>query len=168
MRAQNAMIAGLVAFGLLAWPPPAAAGGPAGVLPIEKERIVLPAPIAFANNTARILPDSRKVLDSVAATLETHLDIARLEIGVHTDSRGSGAYNERISQQRADAVARYLKGKGLPGERLEAVGYGEQRPIASNRTAAGRAKNRRVELVVRKRCPAGRIFVEGACKARSD
>ncbi len=166
MRTRNAVIAGLVVFGLLAWPPAVKGGGPAGVLPIEKERIVLPAPIAFANNSARILPDSRKVLDSVAATLETHLDIARLEIGVHTDSRGSGAYNKRISQQRADAVARYLKGKGIPGERLEAVGYGEERPIASNRTAAGRAENRRVELVVGKRCPAGRIFVEGTCKPR--
>ena len=144
----------------------AAAGGQAKVLPIEDEQIVLPAPIHFKTTSPRIDPASFTVLDSVAATLETHMDIAQVEIGVHTDSRGSGAYNKKVSQARADAVLTYLKGKGLPRARLTAVGYGEERPIDTNRTAAGRARNRRVELVVKKRCPAGLVFKDGTCKAR--
>jgi len=147
--------------------PEAAGDEPVGVLPVKDDRIVLPGPITFKSGSADILPDSHKLLDSVAATLETHMDIARLAIGVHTDSRGSGAYNKRISQQRADAVLSYLAGKGLPRARLEAVGYGEERPIADNRTEEGRARNRRVEFVVTTRCPRGQVFCDGACKARA-
>lgn len=147
---------------------PAAAGDePAGVLPLKDDRIVLPVPILFESGSARIRPESRKPLDSVAATLETHMDIARIEIGVHTDARGSGAYNKRISQQRADRILLYLLGKGLPRARLEAVGYGEERPIANNRTEEGRARNRRVEFVVTARCPPGQTFRDGCCKART-
>lgn len=150
-----------------AWFSPVTAGGDlAKVLPIQNERIVLPAPIAFKTGTPEIHPDSHRLLASVAATLETHMDIALVEIGAHTDSRGSGAFNKKTSQQRADAVLAYLVGKGLPRDRLVAVGYGEERPIDSNRTEAGRSKNRRVELVIKKRCPAGLTFSDGTCKAR--
>jgi OOP family OmpA-OmpF porin len=70
----------------------------------------------------------------------------KVEIQGHTDSRGSLALNERLSQQRAEAVRDYLIGQGIAAERLTARGYGPHNPIASNETADGRAQNRRVEL----------------------
>ncbi len=118
------------------------------VLPVEKNKIVLPEPIAFLHGKDQILPESHWVLDSVAATLETHMNVQLVEIGVHSDSRGSSAFNKRLSQQRAENVLRYLHKKGIPRERLSAVGYGEERPIDTNRTESGRAHNRRVEFVI--------------------
>ncbi len=128
------------------------AGKQARVLSIEGDQIKLPEPIRFRAGTSEIVADSNWVLDSVAATLETHLEICRLEVGVHSDSRGSGAYNKRLTQEKAHRIRRYLTKKGIPQNRLTAVGFGEERPIDSNRTADGRAKNRRVELLIRKRC----------------
>ncbi len=165
MRANTRIVVGLALLALGLHPPVANAGGQAKVLPIQDERIVLPEPITFKTGSPEIKPASHRVLDSVAATLETHMDIALVEIGVHTDSRGSGAFNKKMSQQRADAVLAYLAGKGLPRDRLAAKGYGEERPIDTNRTAAGREKNRRVELVIKKRCPAGLVFSDGTCKS---
>jgi len=164
MRARFAIAGSLLLIALGSSSPVAAGSGPAKVLPIHDEQIALPEPIAFKTGKADIHPDSRWVLDCVAATLETHMDIALLEIGVHTDSRGSSAFNKRMSQQRADSVLAYLVGKGLPRERLVAVGYGEERPIDTNRTEDGRRRNRRVELVIKKRCPAGQVFIDGKCK----
>ncbi len=154
----------LCAGGPAARPP--TSGKPAGVLPVEAERIRLPEPVQFDTRKSGIKPASFPLLDSVAATLETHLDISRLEIEAHTDSRGSAAYNKRMSQERAEAIRRYLVGKGIPGARLVAVGYGEERPIDTNMTAAGRANNRRVELLVKARCPAGQVFAGDKCRSR--
>jgi OmpA-OmpF porin, OOP family len=137
-----------------------------GALPIQDERLVLPEALAFQPTTAELLPGSLELLTSVAATLETHMDIRTLEIGVHTDSMGSDLHNKRLSQDRADAVRRALVEKGVQPGRLRAVGYGEERPIDTNQTAAGRAKNRRVELVITARCPAGQIFVGDGCHPR--
>jgi outer membrane protein OmpA-like peptidoglycan-associated protein len=71
-----------------------------------------------------------------------------VEVGGHTDSVGSEAYNQGLSERRADAVRDYLMSKGVKASRLTARGYGESRPVASNDTEEGRAENRRVELVV--------------------
>ena len=69
----------------------------------------------------------------------------------HTDSFGSDASNNDLSQRRADAVRAYLLSQtGLPENRIAAIGYGESRPIATNDTAEGRAKNRRIDLVIRR------------------
>ena len=65
----------------------------------------------------------------------------------HTDRIGSDAYNQKLSQRRAESVRQYLIGKGLPASRLDAIGKGESNPIADNATAEGRAQNRRVLLV---------------------
>ena len=123
----------------------------ARVLPIKGDRIVCDKPLQFKTRTAELLPESRVVLASVAATLETHLDLAVVEVGVHTDSRGSGAYNKRMTQERADSVRLSLIKMGVKAARLKAVGYGEERPVASNRTAEGRASNRRVEFIIKTR-----------------
>src|SRR5438046_8488542 len=69
-----------------------------------------------------------------------------IEVSGHSDSTGSDAFNLTISQQRAQAVANYLIGQGIPATRLRVVGYGATRPVADNATAAGREMNRRVDL----------------------
>lgn len=72
----------------------------------------------------------------------------RFLIEGHTDDRGRDAYNLNLSDQRAASVRSYLTGKGIPASRLESKGFGEARPVASNKTAAGRQENRRVELSI--------------------
>jgi len=72
----------------------------------------------------------------------------RLEIEGHTDSVGSDALNQTLSQKRADAVLAYLIQQGVPAAAASAAGFGKNRPVASNETAEGRQLNRRVELVV--------------------
>jgi OOP family OmpA-OmpF porin len=74
---------------------------------------------------------------------------ASIEIGGHTDSDGSEAYNKRLSQSRASAVKSYLTNKGMSENRLTAVGYGELDPVANNGTKEGKAKNRRIEFKVK-------------------
>lgn len=72
---------------------------------------------------------------------------ASIEVAGHTDSRGSDAYNMKLSQQRAEAVRNYLVSKGIAADRLSAKGYGESQPVAGNATDEDRFKNRRVELI---------------------
>jgi len=86
-------------------------------------------------------------LDKVVTTLKS-MPTLRIRVEGHTDSMGDDAANLRISQQRADAVRSFLISMGVPADRLEAVGYGETRPIASNQTAEGRARNRRTAFEV--------------------
>ena len=73
-----------------------------------------------------------------------------LKLGVygHTDNAGTDAYNERLSEERANSVKSYLLSKGLKENRIETKGYGSSKPIADNNTAAGKAKNRRVQIVL--------------------
>ena len=75
---------------------------------------------------------------------------AEFHIEGHTDSQGSKAYNEKLSRERAASVMNYLTTKGIDASRLTSEGYGELRPIATNRTAAGRQLNRRVAIVLEK------------------
>jgi fibro-slime domain-containing protein len=102
--------------------------------------------IHFAFDKATITSDSSGVLAEVTSLLRTSPSL-RLRIEGHTDSTGNAGYNRDLSQRRADAVRAYLVAR-LPGvaARLRAQGLGPDRPLASNRTAAGRAQNRRVEL----------------------
>ena len=72
----------------------------------------------------------------------------RMAVQGHTDNRGSAAYNRELSQRRAQAVVKYLTDKGIAPERLDAKGFGPDRPVATNDTAEGRAQNRRVEFKV--------------------
>ena len=71
-----------------------------------------------------------------------------IEVAGHTDSTGSDAYNQRLSERRAQSVAQYLEGQGIRPLRIVTEGYGERYPVASNETAAGRQQNRRVELTL--------------------
>lgn len=101
--------------------------------------------IRFANGKADLTASSTPVLMEIATAMKANPEV-KVEIQGHTDSRGSLALNERLSQQRADAVRNYLMDQGIAPERMTARGYGPQRPIADNGTADGRAQNRRVEL----------------------
>jgi len=103
--------------------------------------------IYFRTNSAEFTPKTYPVLDAIVVIMKKY-PAARFRIEGHTDSVGSAEYNLKLSQRRAEAVRNYLISKGISPDRLEAVGYGETRPIASNRTAAGRAKNRRVEIIL--------------------
>jgi OOP family OmpA-OmpF porin len=111
----------------------------------EGEEIVLQG-VGFAKDSAALTSDSRRVLDEVATRLNRYPEM-RFEIGGHTDSTGSAAYNQQISEQRAQAVKDYLVAKGVAVGRLEIRGYGQQKPIADNAQANGRALNRRVSLL---------------------
>ena len=101
--------------------------------------------VYFHSNKDRIRGRSHRLLNNVAQVLINHPEI-KVRIEGHTDARGDDAYNKDLSQRRASAVMTYLVKKGVPAERLEAVGFGEEKPVASNDTPAGRAQNRRVEF----------------------
>ncbi len=103
--------------------------------------------IRFNAGQAGINSASYPLLESIAAVAARCPD-ARIEVAGHTDSSGAAAFNLRLSQQRADAVRSYLIAAGVNPGRLEARGYGETRPIASNDYGAGRATNRRIEFNV--------------------
>lgn len=122
---------------------PAPAPPPA---PPVQERLVLRG-VNFAVDSATIDPASAVVLDVAADQLRERPGVSVIIEG-HTDSTGSEAYNQALSQRRADSVRSYLVRKGVPSERLTARGLGESSPVASNDTADGRAMNRRVELEV--------------------
>lgn len=103
--------------------------------------------IQFNVNSATPTAASKAALDKVAKVL-TNYGTLNVEVQAHSDSSGAAAYNKTLSQKRADAVVAYLTEKGIDASRLTSVGYGEEKPIADNATAAGRTKNRRVEFVV--------------------
>ncbi len=101
--------------------------------------------VNFATGKAELTPESQAILDGVAESLVAHDEI-KVQVGGHTDNTGSAAVNKRLSAARAEAVRQYLISKGVAADRLTAAGFGPSKPIASNKTAAGRAQNRRVEL----------------------
>jgi OOP family OmpA-OmpF porin len=113
----------------------------------EVEAVIELEGVHFDFDKATLRPEARDVLDQAAALLDKH-DRVVVEIAGHTDSKGSEDYNQGLSERRANAVRDYLTGQGVRASRLSAKGYGESRPVASNDTDAGRAENRRVEMVI--------------------
>ena len=115
------------------------------LLKIDNCQIKLSDKIYFKFNKWDIDPRSFKVLDEVKDTLNAAPDI-KIWIEGHTDSKGSDKYNKKLSQQRVNSVRDYLVKAGIPSDRLEPIGWGEEKPIADNKSADGRAANRRVEF----------------------
>lgn len=108
-------------------------------------RLVMPGNVTFAVNESRIQPSFHDTLDSVALVLKEFEETA-IAIGGHTDSTGSLELNQRLSENRAEAVGSFLQQRGVSRGRLHIRGYGPRQPIASNETVEGRQANRRVEL----------------------
>lgn len=113
---------------------------------VEADEIRTLEPIYFETGTARIQDRSLTLLSEMGRVIVSRPDLGRISIEGHTDSQGSLAHNQRLSEERAAAVRTALIAAGVPPERLHAVGYGESVPIADNTTEAGRARNRRVEF----------------------
>lgn len=105
--------------------------------------------VSFKTNSEVLDSSSYQRLDKAAITLKNNPGTNVIVAG-HTDSSGDAAYNQSLSEKRANTVRNYLIGKGVDGSRLSARGYGETQPVASNNSSAGRAKNRRVELRILK------------------
>lgn len=125
-------------------PAPTPAPAPA-VVPAAPRKLMLDG-VNFDNDSARLRRESITILDNAAATLKEWGEV-KVEVAGYTDAASSIAYNLTLSQRRAEAVSAYLIKHGIAAERLTARGYGEAQPVADNKTAAGRAKNRRVELI---------------------
>lgn len=109
--------------------------------------LAMPGNITFATNSADLNASFYPVLDKVSSTLVQY-DQTMVEVAGHTDSTGGAAYNQALSERRAQSVAAYLTSRGVRGARLIVVGDGESHPIASNDTPEGRQQNRRVELTI--------------------
>ncbi|MGA9324808.1 MAG: OmpA family protein [Salegentibacter sp.] len=101
--------------------------------------------ILFDLNKATIRSESEEALDNIADIMKEYPNTV-FHIGGHTDSTGSAQYNLKLSKERAASVKDYLTNHGIPANRLTSEGYGEEQPIATNSTAAGRQENRRVEI----------------------
>jgi outer membrane protein OmpA-like peptidoglycan-associated protein len=127
-------------------PPPPPAAPPRVV--VTKEKLELKEKVFFDTGKATIKPVSFTLLDEVATALEGHDEVRRVRIEGHTDDVGDAVLNKKLSQQRAEAVRGYLLNKGIDAARLEAAGYGEEKPVAPNATAEGREANRRVEFAI--------------------
>lgn len=120
---------------------------------VTADRVVITQQPRFAVDRALILPASAPLLMEVAAVLEAHPEIVRIEVQGHTDDRAGDAHNLDLSQRRAESIRTWLMGRGIAADRLVARGYGETRPLVDNATPEGRAQNRRVEFVVLERTP---------------
>src|SRR5690606_7949408 len=104
---------------------------------LEGDRLSLSGNVHFEVGKAILMKESRLLLDEAAQVLLDHPELIKVRIEGHTDSDGDDQGNQILSQDRADAVRRYLISKGVDPSRLEAVGYGETRPVASNATERG-------------------------------
>ncbi|HTN53222.1 MAG TPA: OmpA family protein, partial [Anaeromyxobacter sp.] len=116
---------------------------------VTKEKIEILQAIQFETGRDVIRAESEPILRDVAEILRTHPEIAHVRIEGHTDASGKADLNLALSQKRAAAVERWLiVNGGVAGERLDAKGFGPTRPVASNATKDGRARNRRVEFKI--------------------
>jgi len=111
------------------------------------EKVSFAADAFFDFNKANLKPEGKAKLDDLSDKVKG-LNLEVIIATGHTDSKGTDAYNQKLSVKRADAVKTYLTGKGVEASRVYTEGKGEAQPVADNKTDAGRAKNRRVEIEV--------------------
>lgn len=109
--------------------------------------LVVPGNISFATGSAQLAPNFYESLNKVATSLKEFPD-SSVQIVGHTDSTGSASFNQQLSVNRANAVAVYLGAQGVNPQRMQSTGMGPSQPIGDNRTADGRAQNRRVEIKI--------------------
>jgi outer membrane protein OmpA-like peptidoglycan-associated protein len=126
------------------------AGSGVDVTPVDNGQAILvnlPNGVTFDTDSTLIKPAFRDTLDKVAASLSQYPN-SLIDVYGHTDSTGSAAYNQRLSENRARAVADYLASRGVSAARIRSQGFGMTQPVASNATEEGRAANRRVEIKI--------------------
>jgi outer membrane protein OmpA-like peptidoglycan-associated protein len=129
-------------------------GTPAAAAPASARAILadttieLVDKIVFAINKAEIRPESNAVLDEVAAILTANPGIELVEVQGHMDERGADTYNQKLTEDRANAVVRYLTSKGIAPKRLVAKGYGESKPLYADHSESAWASNRRIAFVI--------------------
>lgn len=126
-------------------PEPVAPDAPAPV--VDAQKVTYNADAFFDFDKAVLKPEGRAALDDLADKIQA-LNLETLVAVGHTDSVGKESYNQRLSERRAAAVKKYLVSKGVPAESIFTEGKGETQPVATNKTAEGRAQNRRVEIEV--------------------
>jgi outer membrane protein OmpA-like peptidoglycan-associated protein len=107
----------------------------------------MPGNVTFATDSSDLSPAFFNVLNSVGKVI-AEFEQTVVEVAGHTDSTGSNAYNQSLSERRANAVSTYLSGQGVIDQRLITLGMGESRPVADNGSATGRQANRRVEITM--------------------
>ena len=118
---------------------------------VTQKEIQILEEIQFAFDKSEISPKSSELLDEISAAMIEHPEILKVEIEGHADAVGTKAYNKTLSQKRADAVRKALLERGVAAERLTAVGYGKDAPVADNDTEEGRRLNRRTPFTIRER-----------------
>lgn len=129
-------------------PPP----GPDRVV-LTDSNVAIMDKVQFELGKAEVKSESHGLLDEVAKVLKENPQVEIISVEGHTDSTGSAEFNKKLSQQRAEAVAKYLSSKGVKAARMEPKGYGPERPIADNVSDPGREANRRVEFNIIKQGP---------------
>lgn len=129
-------------------PPPAPAPVVEEPVVVKEETIVI-RDVHFEFNKATLTPSDMETLSAVATRLKQESSTVQLRVTGHTDSVGSNAYNQRLSEKRANSVVNYLVESGVPRASFVSVaGAGESQPVADNKTADGRAMNRRTEIKI--------------------
>ena len=122
--------------------------GPPLKVQVVGDEIIILEKVFFKTNKAVIESRSYNLLDQVTSVLKFHPEIRKVLIEGHTDNAGKRDKNMKLSQDRAEAVKTYLVGKGLPAARLQAQGFGPDRPVADNKSSRGREANRRVQFKI--------------------
>ena len=126
-------------------PPPAAAPAPRPAPASVRQSVVIQADALFDFDKSVLRPDGRQSIDDAVAKLRG-VDLELVIATGHTDSVGTDAYNQALSERRAAAVKDYLVSKGIPAAKVTTIGKGETQPVATNKTSEGRQKNRRVDI----------------------
>jgi OOP family OmpA-OmpF porin len=125
---------------------PVVAPKPAAPAPVSvKQAITIQAEALFDFDKAVLKPDGKKSIDEAIGKMKD-IDVEVVIATGHTDSIGTDAYNQKLSERRANAVKEYMVSKGVPAAKITTLGKGETQPVATNKTAEGRAKNRRVDI----------------------
>jgi OOP family OmpA-OmpF porin len=129
-----------------ATPAPATPSTPAKPAPSSvRQSVVIQADALFDFDKSVVRPDGKKSIDEALAKIKG-VDLEMVIATGHTDSIGTDAYNQRLSERRAQAVKDYLVSKGIPASKVTTIGKGESQPVATNKTKEGRQKNRRVDI----------------------
>jgi len=125
---------------------PATPAAPARPAPASvRQSVVIQADALFDFDKSVLRPDGKKSIDDALAKI-SGVDLEMVIATGHTDSIGTDAYNQRLSERRAQAVKDYLVSKGIPASKVTTIGKGESQPVATNKTKEGRQKNRRVDI----------------------